>query len=235
MLSAIIVAAGNSTRVGFDKLLALVAGQPVIQHSIVAFEQTQCVDEIIIVCRESTAGAISELVTSASITKIRAIVPGGERRQDSVAAGLKAISPAIEFVAVHDAARPLITPEEIERVFHAAQKHGAAALAVPATDTLKLADGNQFVCGSIERKNVFAMQTPQIFAREVLTQAYQRVEREGVKITDEVSAVQNAGARVAIVSAQRDNMKITFTTDLSLAEVVLQHRSSRAKPRDPVA
>jgi 2-C-methyl-D-erythritol 4-phosphate cytidylyltransferase len=223
-LTAIIVAAGHSTRAGFDKLLAPMAGRPVVQYSIEAFQQTPCVDEIVLVCRDAIKDRILELIAPATIKKVSAIVRGGERRQDSVAAGLAAISPATEFVAVHDAARPLITPEEIERVFHAAQKHGAAALAVSATDTLKLADANQFVCGSIERENVFAMQTPQIFARDVLIRAYQRVEREGTRITDEVSAVQNTGAKVAIVSAKGDNMKITFASDLSKAELILQQR-----------
>src|SRR6266513_2779644 len=112
MLSAIIVAAGSSTRAGFDKLFALLARRPVIEHSIGAFERTKCVDEIIIV--------------------------GGDRRQDSVRAGLDAVSNA-DFIAVHDAARPLITAKEIERVFAAAVEHGAAALAAPIGETLKIA------------------------------------------------------------------------------------------------
>ena len=99
----------------------------------------------------------------------------------------------VEFVVVHDAARPLITAREIERVFAAARKHGAAALAVPITDTLKLADANYVVSGSIDRQNVFAMQTPQIFRRELLSQAYEQVKKDSLTVTDEVSAIEHAG------------------------------------------
>ncbi len=225
-LSAIIVAAGSSTRVGFDKLFAQIAGRPVIQYSLTAFENAVCVDEIIVVCRETITQSISELIAAARIEKVSALVHGGARRQDSVAAGLDATSPATDFVAVHDAARPLITTREIERVFSAAQQHGAAVLAAPVTDTLKLVDVERFVSGSIDRANVFAMQTPQIFARRVLVDAYRRVGDVSLNITDEVSAVEKSGANVAIVSAEDENIKITLARDLALAEFVLQRRAS---------
>jgi 2-C-methyl-D-erythritol 4-phosphate cytidylyltransferase len=223
-LSAIIVAAGSSTRVGFDKLFATVLGQPVIQYSLAAFEQAACVGEIIVVCRDGDA--ISKLI--APMKKIGAVVPGGARRQDSVAAGLRAISAATEFVAVHDAARPLITPREIERVVSAVQKEGAAALARPITDTLKLATSDGIICDSIDRENVFAMQTPQIFARQLLVDAYDRVSNESRRITDEVSAVQDMGTKVLIVPAEDENMKITFAGDLAMVELILRQRSRRA-------
>ena len=224
-LSAIIVAAGRSTRVGFDKLLAPIAGKPVVQCSLEAFDQTQCVDEIVVVCRESITETISKLIATAAIKKVSAVVRGGERRQDSVAAGLQAISTDAEFVAVHDSARPLITPGEIDRVFFAAQEYGAAVLAAPVTDTLKLADANGLICDSIERESVFAMQTPQIFSRQLLVSAYERVAKESRHITDEVSAVQALGAKVVIVSAKQQNMKITFASDLPTAELILTQRS----------
>ena len=221
MLSAIIVAAGSSTRAGFDKLSAPLAGRPVIEHSIRAFERTQCVDEIIVVGR----GAILDLLRGLTgrFQKVRAIVQGGERRQDSVRAGLKAVS-NMDFVAVHDAARPLITGKEIERVFAAAVEHGAAALAAPVGETLKIADRNQCVIRSIDRENVFAMQTPQIFARDLLVEAYDRVAKDSLAITDEVSAVQHAGGHAIIVRAEDHNPKITFPNDLAIAELILRMR-----------
>jgi 2-C-methyl-D-erythritol 4-phosphate cytidylyltransferase len=222
MLSAIIVAAGSSTRIGFDKLFAKIAGKPILQYSLEALEHSACVDEIIVVGREMTPDAVSKLI--ASMKKVRAVVRGGKRRQDSVAEGLKAISKSAEFVAVHDAARPLITPREIERVFLTAKKSGAAVLATPLTDTLKLASSDGVICGSIERENVFAMQTPQIFARQLLLDAYDRVAKEARHITDEVSAVQNLGAKVAIVRAEDENMKITFANDIAVAELILRER-----------
>jgi 2-C-methyl-D-erythritol 4-phosphate cytidylyltransferase len=223
MLTAIIVAAGSSSRVGFDKLFAQIAGRPIIRYSLEAFGRAECVDEIVLVCRETAVDAIRDL--AGGITKIHAIVPGGERRQDSVEAGLRVISNEADFVAVHDAARPLITPREIERVFAVAREHGGAALAAPITDTLKIANENRVVVGSIERGNVFAMQTPQIFMRQLLVNAYDRIGKESITITDEVSAVQGAGGKVMIVPAEDQNMKITFASDLAVAECILTQRT----------
>jgi len=221
MLSAIIVAAGSSTRAGFDKLFAPLAGRPVIEHSIHAFERAQCVDEVIVVSREAIFPSLRAL--TGQFRKVRAVVQGGERRQDSVRAGLDAVSNT-DFIAVHDAARPLITAKEIERVFAAAVKHGAAALAAPVGETLKIADRNQCVIGSIDRENVFAMQTPQIFARDLLVEAYNRVAKDSLAITDEVSAVQHAGGHTTIVRAEDHNPKITFPNDLAMAELILRTR-----------
>jgi 2-C-methyl-D-erythritol 4-phosphate cytidylyltransferase len=227
MLTAIIVAAGGSKRVGFDKLLAKIAGRSVIQHTLTAFEKATCVDEVLVVSRETVA--MRHFILKTNLRKIRRIVRGGVRRQDSVQAGLNALDNKIEFVAVHDAARPLITPREIERVFAAARKHGAAVLAVPITDTLKLADANHVVSGSIDRQNVFAMQTPQIFRRELLSQAYEQVKRESVTVTDEVSAIEHAGDKVVIVPAEDFNLKITYASDLALAEGILKQRAQTLK------
>jgi 2-C-methyl-D-erythritol 4-phosphate cytidylyltransferase len=229
MLSAIIVAAGSSTRAGFDKLLAKIGGRSVIQHAVAAFENAESVTEIIVVCRDTEP--MRDLIGSAHFTKVRAVVRGGERRQDSVQAGLKELTENPEFVAVHDAARPLITPREIERVFLAAQKHDAAVLAASVTDTLKFSDRSYFVTGSIDRKNVFAMQTPQIFRRQLLIDAYQHVAQNSLTITDEVSAVEHAGGRIAIVPAEEQNLKITFASDLPIAEFILKQRSSSSRTK----
>ena len=226
MLTAIIVAAGSSKRVGFDKLLAKIAGRPVIEHTLSAFEKAACVDEILIVSRDTLP--VRQLIPETNFRKIRKVVGGGMRRQDSVKAGLNALDDQVEFVAVHDAARPLITASEIERVFAAAKKHGAAALAAPVTDTLKLADASHVVSGSIDRENVFAMQTPQIFRRELLTQAYEQLKKTSVTVTDEASAIERAGGRVMIVAAEDQNFKITFPSDLPLAEAILKQRTAAA-------
>ena len=227
MLTAIIVAAGNSKRAGFDKLLAKIAGRPVIQHTLAAFEKAIFVNDVLVVSRETVA--MRHFIVKTNLRKLRKVVRGGVRRQDSVQAGLNALDNEVEFVAVHDAARPLITPREIERVFAAARKHGAAALATPITDTLKLADANHVVCGAIDRQNIFAMQTPQIFRRELLRQAYEQVTRDSVTVTDEVSAIEHAGGRIVIVPAEDHNFKITYASDLLLAEAILKQRAAAAK------
>jgi len=227
MLTAIIVAAGSSKRAGFDKLLAKIAGRSVIQHTLAAFEKAPCVNEVLVVSRETVA--MRHFIVRRNFRKVRRVVRGGARRQDSVQAGLDALEKEVEFVAIHDAARPLITSREIERVFAAARKHGAAALATPITDTLKVADANHVVSGSIDRQNVFAMQTPQIFRREVLSQAYEQVKKDSFTVTDEVSAIEHAGGKIVIVPAEDHNLKITYASDLLLAEAILKQRAAAAQ------
>jgi len=235
MLSAILVAAGSSKRVGFDKLFSKIGDRSVLEHTLAAFEAAESVSEIIVVCRDLKL--VQNVINRADFRKVRAVVRGGERRQDSVQSGLNAVDQASEFVAVHDAARPLITPHEIERVLSVARKHAAAVLAAPITDTIKFADANQVVSGSIDRQNVFAMQTPQIFRRESLLDAYARVSRNSLTVTDEVSAIEHAGGSIVIVPAQDHNLKITYASDLPLAEFILKQRSSssRADSRNPAA
>lgn len=223
MLTAIIVAGGSSRRMGFDKTFALLANRPVIAHSIAAFERAKCVGEIVLVARTGALAALRSLAGK------HRVVEGGAQRQDSVAAGLATLREDCEFVAVHDAARPLIQPGEIAAVYEAARKHGGAALAAPVNDTLKRADEERFVAESIERAGVWAMQTPQIFRRDWLEEAYARVAEEGLAITDEVSALQRAGRRVFLVENTQPNLKITYPADLAVAEWLLGHSRDRSR------
>jgi 2-C-methyl-D-erythritol 4-phosphate cytidylyltransferase len=226
MLSAIIVAAGSSQRMGFDKLFAQLGDKPVIAHTLDAFERAKCVDEIILVGRGDRLSELQGLVSRTEGTKVRHVVSGGVHRQDSVRAGLNLLAPAARYVAVHDAARPLITPEQIERVFAECRVHGAAALAEPITDTLKRGDENHFVCGGVDRADLFAMQTPQIFSREILVEAYDAVAENKISITDEVSAVEQLGRKVLLVPNYEFNLKITYPRDLLLAHSFLSQRST---------
>ena len=226
MLSAIIVAGGSSQRMGFDKLMALLSGKPVLVHTIDAFERTDSVREIILVGREERVRELEELVRQSDFQKVRRVVTGGKHRQDSVRAGLEILEASADYVAVHDAARPLVTPEQIERVLAVAREHGAAALAEPVTDTLKRADENRFVTGSVARESLYAMQTPQIFARELLERAYAGVATNNLSVTDEVSAVEHLGAKVVLVPNDEWNVKITYPRDLFLAQAALARRSS---------
>jgi 2-C-methyl-D-erythritol 4-phosphate cytidylyltransferase len=225
MLSAIIVAAGSSERMGFDKLFALVSGKPIIAHTISAFERTDCVDEIILVGR---ADSLSELrKTVGSPTKVKEIVAGGAERSDSVRAGLDQLNSKSDFVAVHDAARPLVTPEKITRVFEVCRTTGGAAtLAEPINDTLKRADVDLAINESVDRNGVYAMQTPQVFERKLLEEAYQAVAKKNVSVTDEVSAVELLGHKVVLVPNHDFNFKITYPRDLPMAEFVLRQRAA---------
>ncbi|MGE5214664.1 MAG: 2-C-methyl-D-erythritol 4-phosphate cytidylyltransferase [Nitrospirota bacterium] len=224
MLSAIIVAGGSSQRMGSDKLFAVIAGEPVIAHAIRAFERTISISEIVVVAREQSHDEIRKISSTAGFRKVRAIVRGGERRQDSVRAGLDRIESDTRYVAVHDAARPLVTPEQIERAFEQCRVHGAAALAQPVDDTLKRADTNLLVVGSVDRHHLYAMQTPQIFERKVIEDAYRAVYAENVLVTDEVSAVERLSHKIALVLNDDFNFKITYPRDLPVADFILRDR-----------
>src|SRR2546421_6414066 len=149
MLTAIIVAAGSSKRVGFDKLFSKLGDRSVLEHALAAFEEAESVSEIIVVCRDPKL--VQDAINRPGGRKVRAVVRGGERRQDSVQAGLKELAENSEFVAVHDAARPLITPPENERVFSAAREQGAAGFAGPVTGPPKFCHAKPVVNRPIQR------------------------------------------------------------------------------------
>ena len=225
MLTAIIVAGGSSQRMGFDKLFAPLNGQPVVGQSIAIFEQTASVTDIILVGRAGRLTELEALVRARGFHKVSAVIAGGARRQDSVHAGLQRVGAAAEYVAVHDAARPLVRPEMVEQIFQAARTHDGAACAAPVSDTLKRAGADRVVTGGVERENLFAVQTPQIFRRDFLTKAYAAVFAAGLEVTDEISAVERAGGKVVLVPNEEPNFKITWPADLPLAEFVLRTRT----------
>jgi 2-C-methyl-D-erythritol 4-phosphate cytidylyltransferase len=225
MLSGIIVAGGSSQRMGFDKLFAVIAGEPVIAHTIRAFERAASISEIVVVAREQRHDEIRKISSGAEFKKIRWIVAGGERRQDSVRAGLECVDREAKYVAVHDAARPLITPEQIERAFSQCRIHRAAALAQPVNDTLKRTDGDLLVVGSVDRHQLYAMQTPQIFERKLIEEAYKAVYAENILVTDEVSAVERLGHKIALVLNDDFNLKVTYPRDLPVADFIVRQRA----------
>jgi 2-C-methyl-D-erythritol 4-phosphate cytidylyltransferase len=228
MLSAIIVSGGSSQRMGFDKLFAILAGEPVIAHAI------RALTEIIVVAREERHDEIGKISRDAGFKKVRSIVPGGERRQDSVRAGLDRIGRGAKYVAVHDAARPLITGEQIERVFQQCRLHDAAALAQPVNDTLKRADADLLVTDSVDRHQLYAMQTPQIFERKLIEDAYRVAYAQDISVTDEVSAVERLDQKIALILNDEFNFKITYPRDLPVAEFILRERSKQSSVRAQV-
>jgi 2-C-methyl-D-erythritol 4-phosphate cytidylyltransferase len=213
---------------GFDKLFATMAGKFVVAYSLSAFERAKSVTQIILVAREDRHGDLKKLVRDENFKKVQSIVAGGERRQDSVRAGLEKVGDSMGYVAVHDAARPLITSQQIERVYGVCRAQGAAASAEPITDTLKHADVDLAVTGSVDRHQLFAMQTPQIFETRLLREAYDLISTQNVSVTDEVSAVEHIGHKVLLVPNEDLNFKITYPQELALAEFVLQQRSGSA-------
>jgi len=225
MLGAVIVAAGSSRRMGFDKLAALIQDIPVLARTLLAFEKTDCVQALTVVTRQDQISWVQSLGTTYGISKLRAIVAGGKERQDSVLAGLRSFDGSTEWAAVHDGARPLIAPAQMERCFIEAQTYGSACLAAPVTDTIKRADANRTVLETVDRSALWSMQTPQIFRRQPLIQAYETIIQQGQIVTDESAAMESAGHQVHLVASESVNFKITFPQDLKLAEIWLQNES----------
>jgi 2-C-methyl-D-erythritol 4-phosphate cytidylyltransferase len=221
MVSAIIVAAGSSRRMGFDKLFAPLGGKPVVAHSVAAFERTAEIGEIVLVARGEQMRRLEKLVESEGWTKVTKLVEGGAERHLSVWAGLQAVTGAASFVAIHDGARPLTTPGVIRACLELARETGAACVAAPIPDTVKRASETGMVMESVERVGLWAMQTPQIFSTPVILQAYAAIISAGEIVTDEVSAVQRMGVNIALLRNDEWNFKVTIPRDLELAEHLL--------------
>jgi 2-C-methyl-D-erythritol 4-phosphate cytidylyltransferase len=230
MVSAVIVAAGSSRRMGFDKLFALLRGKPVIAHSIAAFEKTPEIGEIILVIQAGKKSRLVELIAHERWKKVTQIVEGGAERHLSVWRGLQAVSASAGFVAIHDGARPLTTPAVIRHCLDLARDTGAACVAAPVPDTVKRASDTGIVTESVERAGLWAMQTPQIFSTRIILQAYAAIMTSGELVTDEVSAVQRLGVNIALLRNDEWNFKITIPRDLELAEHVLATRGEHHSP-----
>lgn len=216
--SAIIVAAGSSRRLGQDKLAWSLDGITVLRRSINAFMKASTIDSIIVVCPQDRWDQIDH----ENFTKPLTRVDGGKERQDSVAAGLAALPAGTMLVAVHDGARPLVAPHDIDRCVAAAAQWNAAALARRATETMKRSDDNDFNAGPVDRHNLWCMETPQVFDATLLRQACDTIARQGITATDEVSAVEQLGTKVKFIEPTSPNLKITTTADLALAEALVK-------------
>ena len=223
---AVIVAGGASRRMGFNKLTAELEGRPVLAWSVAAFEQCPAIDAIVLVCAASARSELENIAREAAPTKLRGVVEGGAHRHLSVVEGLQAVPENASMIAVHDAARPLVTCAMIERCLENARNNGAAACARRIADTLKRINDEGFIVDSVDRTNLWAVETPQIFRADLLREAYRHVAEEEYFVTDETSAVQAAGAPVELVETPEWNGKITFPGDLELARQVVRGRGA---------
>jgi 2-C-methyl-D-erythritol 4-phosphate cytidylyltransferase len=223
-LGAVIVAAGSSRRMGFDKVLAPLAGEPLIRHAVRAFEQCHAVLEIVVVCAKERETDIRAALADAG--KIARFVPGGETRQESVWNGIEALDGASEFVAVHDGARPLVTADLITRCLAAAVEHGASTAAEPVTDTLQRSDDSGRCADLVDRADLWRMQTPQVFRTAELRRALNAVRAVGASVTDETSALRRMGGHVFLVENADWNFKVTYPRDVLVAEFILQSRAA---------
>jgi len=225
-LGVVIPAAGQGKRMGvpYNKQFILLQGKPILAHTIALFEQTEAVSEIVIVSSKEDQERIATLVREEGFRKVSAIVVGGKERQESVFAGIKALSPLIQRVAVHDGARPLLTCAELNRFFAEAERYEAAIMAVPVKDTIKVVNDRGQVVQTPPRDTLRAVQTPQIFARELLEKAHQKASEEGFLATDDAALIEWLGYPVQTLMGSLENIKITTPEDLDLAESILAKR-----------
>ncbi len=226
MNSAIIVAAGQGTRMGpnVDKLFLEVAGRPVVAHTWQRFQDAVDIDEIVIVVRAGMQTAFTELAGEFKLSKPHRLVVGGAERQDSVWNGLEAISPRAKIVVIQDGARPCTSQELITATIEAARETGAAVAAQAVTDTIKESSDGQTVARTLDRSKLWAVQTPQTFRVEVIRQALVEVRRRGLHVTDDTAACELIGQPVWLVAGGWPNPKVTLPADLPYVGLLLAGR-----------
>ncbi len=221
-MGAIIVAAGESQRMGgTDKMQAGLAGRPLLARVIDTFQECPAVNQIVVVVNRKSETWCRQLVAETGWSKVSGTCPGGARRQDSVAAGLKHLG-RCDWVVVHDGARPLVTVDLITSGLEAAVETGASVAAVPVKNTIKMAGDDCIVRETPPRRNLWAVQTPQVFRYDIIAEAYRQA---GGDVTDDASLVERLGYRVKLYMGSYDNIKITTRDDLLLAEILWQRRA----------
>jgi 2-C-methyl-D-erythritol 4-phosphate cytidylyltransferase len=220
MNAAIIVAAGKGTRMGTpDKLLMEIVGRPVVAHTWARFDACGAINEIVLVVRPEQESLFRRL--GQGMRKPFKLVPGGKERQDSVWNGLEALSPAVEFVAIQDAARPCTTNNLIETTFAVAKDTGAAVAAQRVTDTIKESNDGQRITRHLNRSQLWAMQTPQTFRVEVIRRALAAVREKGLVLTDDTAACELIDQPVTLVESKEPNPKLTYPEDAVVIERLL--------------
>lgn len=229
MNTAIIVAAGSGSRLGREipKQFIEILGKPVVRYSMERFDEAPSVDSIVVVAASSEIGRFTAAASGFGIKKLHAIVAGGAARVHSVRLGLAAVHSKTELVAVHDAARPLVTVDEIERTLAAARRFGAACLTAPVSDTIKFVESDT-INSTLDRGKLRRALTPQAFRLEILQRAFADGGADG-NVTDESSLVEKLGHAVASVAGSARNIKITFPEDLIFAEALLAGEQVRKK------
>lgn len=239
--TAIVLSAGQGKRMGssVQKQYIELYERPIIYYSLKAFQESEIIDDIVLVVGNGQEGYVRrDIVERYGITKVKAIVPGGKERYDSVWQGLKAIAegmpaeegdiPAPEgYVFIHDGARPFVDEEMLRRGYEAVERYGACVAGMPSKDTVKLVDGERFAKETPEREFVWMVQTPQIFATSLIMEAYSKLMQEdSIKVTDDAMAVeQMTNTPVKLFEGSYENIKITTPEDLDIAKVFLRRKN----------
>ncbi len=222
--TAIIVAAGDSTRMGgkISKQLIALAGRPAIEYTLRAFQDCPMINEIIVVARSQDINDIAH--TAFTFKKVMAVTAGGKDRAESVRRGIHAASRQTTHYAIHDGARVLITSDEICRVLETAYETGAATLGTPLTDTVKVVGDDGVIVSTPDRSTMWAVQTPQVFERDLYRRAIDNAEATGLSVTDDCAVVEAIGVPVKIVRGEYTNIKLTTPADVEIAQALLKRR-----------
>ena len=225
-LGVVVVAAGESQRMsGVDKIFTPVLGQPLIAHTIEAFEASPLVGGLVLVLSAGSVKLGLELVRKRGWNKVTAVCQGGARRQDSVRLGLEQLAEC-SWVAIHDGARPCVEPELLERGVEAARETGAAVAAVPSRDTVKVISIHGFVESTPPRETLWTVQTPQVFRYALLLEAHHEFQET---VTDDATMVEGLGHKVKVFEGSYSNLKVTTPEDLVIAESLLKEREGRKR------
>ncbi|HIC95493.1 TPA: 2-C-methyl-D-erythritol 4-phosphate cytidylyltransferase [Candidatus Bipolaricaulota bacterium] len=228
-VGAVVLAAGKSSRMGQSKPYLPLNGRPVLLFSLERFDRSPLVEELVVAVREEEAERFQEgILARRHFQKPIKTVIGGEERQDSALAAVRALSEGIELVLVHDGARPFFSDELLERLVEAAEEHGAAVPAIPAKETIRGFDEEGFATEELDRSRLFLVQTPQCFSYKLLRRSLEEACARGRYFTDDAGAVAAiAGVRAKLVPGEEENIKITTPLDLELAEVLASHGAPR--------
>ena len=223
--SAVIVAAGSSSRMGYDKIMGALGGIPVLVRTLRAFEESDYVDEIVLVTRLEMLEHAAMLCDKYSISKISKVICGGKTRTESALAGVSEVRKGAKLIAIHDGARPLVSQQLIKRVVYAARDNYSAVPAIKCTDTLKAVDGDGNVRGSVNRDSFVRIQTPQVFEASLIKGALTRAVKDGITLTDDCSAMDIMGIKTVTMAGEESNIKLTTPIDMAFAEAILRGKS----------
>lgn len=230
MVVALLMAAGSGRRLrtGEEKACVDLMGRPLFLYSLCVLEECPLVDSVILVASPRRIGKCRAILEEHSFSKSVKVVEGGDRRQDSVLNGLAALPSDADVVLVHDAARPFVTSAMVRTVIDSLRGWDGVIVALPARDTVKVADGEQ-VQETLDRDRVWMAQTPQAFYADVLKDAHLAAEKSGFLATDDASLVEWRGYKVRVILGDETNIKITTAQDLIISETLLRHREDRSQ------
>ena len=222
--SAVVVAAGSARRMeGIDKICTPIGGIPVLVHTLRVFQQCPSITEVVVVTREDLMVEVGRLCRDFALDKVTQVVAGGAERIHSVQAGLDAVRKDAQLIAIHDGARPFLPEDVLEEVLRQGAACGAAAPAVPMTDTIKRVEGDVAV-ETVDRSTLFGVQTPQVFQADLIRAAVHKALEDGELVTDDCAAVERLGMQVRLTKGSRENMKLTTPFDLLVGEAICQQR-----------